>query len=174
MGWDKVYQNLLETTSDPCTTGRLLATATKESGAWFKALSVPHLGTKLDTNSVHIAIGLHLGADIVEEHQCVCGALVTRQGMHGLSCKRSSGRISRHHLANETIRCALVSGGVPLVLEPMGVCREDAKRPDGMTSFCGRVGELSFGISHVLILLHPPIDLWLQEGLLKWLMLQKN
>ena len=130
---DKVHQDLLETTSDPCTTGRLLATATKESGAWLNALPVPHLGTKLDNNSVRIAIGLRLGADIVEEHQCVCGALVTRKGTHGLSCRRSGGRISRHHSANETIRRALVSGGVPSVLEPVGVCREDAKRPDGMT-----------------------------------------
>ena len=36
----------------------------------------------------------------------------------------------RSHSANETIRRAL---GVPLVLELMGACREDAKRPDGMT-----------------------------------------
>ena len=32
-----------------------------------------------------------------------------------------------------TVRRALVSGGVPSILEPVGVCREDAKRPDGMT-----------------------------------------
>ena len=37
------------------------------------------------------------------------------------------------HAANETIRRALVSGDVPSVLEPVGVCCEDAKRPDGMT-----------------------------------------
>ena len=74
-----------------------------------------------------------MGADIVEEHTCICGALVDRTGHHGLSCRRSGGRISRHQAANETIRCALVSGGVPSVLEPVGVCREDGKRPDGMT-----------------------------------------
>ena len=34
---------------------------------------------------------------------------------------------------NETIRRALVSGGVPAVLEPVGVCRNDGKRPDGMS-----------------------------------------
>ena len=41
--------------------------------------------------------------------------------------------IHRHQAANETIRRALVSGGVPSILEPVGVCWEDAKRPDGMT-----------------------------------------
>ena len=34
---------------------------------------------------------------------------------------------------NETICRALVSGGVPAVLEPVGVCRNDGKRPDGMS-----------------------------------------
>ena len=43
------------------------------------------------------------------------------------------GRIPRHQAANKTLRLALVSGGVPSILEPVGVCREDAKRPDGMT-----------------------------------------
>ena len=80
----------------------------------------------------YIAIGLRLGANIVEEHKCICGALVECNGIHGLSCKRSGGRISRHQAANETIRRALVSGGVPSVLEPVGVGWEDAKRPDGM------------------------------------------
>ena len=34
---------------------------------------------------------------------------------------------------NETIHHALVSGGVPAVLEPVGVCRDDGKRPDAMS-----------------------------------------
>ena len=36
---------------------------------------------------------------------------------------------------DQTIRRALVSGGVPAVLELVGVCRNDAdsKRPDGMS-----------------------------------------
>ena len=34
---------------------------------------------------------------------------------------------------NETIHRALVSGGVPAVLEPVGVCCNDGKRPDGIS-----------------------------------------
>ena len=49
-----------------------------------------------------------------------------------LSCRRSGGRLPRH-ASNETIPRALVSGGVPAVLEPVGVCRDDGKRPDGMS-----------------------------------------
>ena len=33
---------------------------------------------------------------------------------------------------NETVRRTLVSGGVPSVLELVGVIREDVKRPDGI------------------------------------------
>ena len=136
--WDelltqKTPEDLLEAATDSITRARLLSTATKESGAWLNVLPIPHLGTKLDDDSIRIATGLRLGADIVMEHTCVCGASVDRKGTHGLSCRKSGGRISRHHAANETLRRALVSGGVPAILEPVGVCKEDAKRPDGMT-----------------------------------------
>ena len=56
------------------------------------------------------------------------------QGRHGLSCKFSAGRHSRHSSLNESLRRALVSCQVPAVLEPNGVLRDDSqKRPDGMT-----------------------------------------
>ena len=58
----------------------------------------------------------------------------------GLSCQRSGGRLPRHASVNETIRRALVSGGVPAVLEPVGVCRDDGKRPDGMSLIPWRRG----------------------------------
>ena len=60
-------------------------------------------------------------------------AVVEKTGTHGLCCKKSGGRIPRHHSANKTIRRTLISGGVPSILEPAGVCREDGKRPGGMT-----------------------------------------
>ena len=52
------FQSLLDAATDPSSRARLLATATKESGAWLNTLTVPHLGTKLDDDSIHIAIGL--------------------------------------------------------------------------------------------------------------------
>ena len=38
-----------------------------------------------------------------------------------------------HQAENETFHRASMSGGVPSILEPVGVCQEDVKRPDGMT-----------------------------------------
>ena len=41
--------------------------------------------------------------------------------------------VFQHAAVNETIRCALVSGGVPAVLEPVGIIHDDGKRLDGMS-----------------------------------------
>jgi len=60
----------------------------------------------------------HLVVPIAVEHTCICGGKVDVYGTHGLSCRRSEGRIPRH----AAICRALVSGGVPAVLEPVGVC----------------------------------------------------
>ena len=85
------------------------------------------------TMNLRIALGLHLGVPIVVEHTCVCGSKVDVLGTHDLSCRLSGGCIPRHAAVNETISRALVSGGIPAVLEPVGVCRNDGKRPGGMS-----------------------------------------
>jgi len=43
----------------------------------------------------------------------------------------SGGHIPQHAAVNETVRHALVSVGVPVVLKP--VCCDDGKRPNGMS-----------------------------------------
>ena len=135
-GWDELlyehhFSSLLDSASDARTKARLVSSS--ESGAWLGALPVPSLGTKLDNESLRIALGLRLGVPIIVEHTCACGSKVDVFGTHCLSCRRSGGRIPRHAAVNETICRALVSGGVPAVLEPVGVCRDDDKRPDGMS-----------------------------------------
>ena len=75
---------------------RLLSVASAEAGAWLNVLPVPSLGTKLDDESLPIALGLHLGAAIVVEHTCVCGDTVGVYGTHGLSCQHSGGRLPHH------------------------------------------------------------------------------
>ena len=136
--WDELlyehhFSSLLDSASDARTKARLLSVSSSESGVWLGALPVPSLGTKLGNESLRIALGLRLDVPIVVEHTCVCGSKVDVFGTHGLSCRRSGGRIPRHAAVNETIRRALVSGGVPAVLEPVGVCRNYGKRPDGMS-----------------------------------------
>ena len=80
-----------------------------------------------------MAIGLRLGTSLCEPHTCVCGAEVNATGIHGLACKRSSGRMGRHQYLNDIIWRAFNRANVPAVKEPQGLIRTDGKRPDGVT-----------------------------------------
>jgi len=73
------------------------------------------------------------GRDICQPHKCLCGSEVSARGLHGLACKRSAGRRSRHETANDIIARSLRSAEVPCIREPVGCSRVDGKRPDGLT-----------------------------------------
>jgi len=88
---------------------------------WFKS------------EAVRIAAGLRLESKLCEPHECVCGSSVESRGHHGLSCRRSSGRSSRHHNLNDIVWRALAKAEVPAVKEPNGLSRSDGKRLDGLT-----------------------------------------
>jgi len=137
----KRYLEMLTSQTTGQSRARLLGVSAPESGAWLQALPVPSLGTFLDDNSLRVAVGLRLGTKLCEPHTCRCGAQVQQDGAHGLSCKRSAGRFSRHSALNDVIKRALSSAGVPAILEPPGLCRADGKRPDGLSLIpwsCGK------------------------------------
>jgi hypothetical protein len=119
--------------ADECAAARLLASRAPGSGAWLSAIPCASLGLNLDDSALRVAVGLRLGAPLVLQHQCSCGATVDKLGHHGLACKRSAGRHLRHNLLNDTILRALQSAGIAAVREPPGLARTDAKRPDGAT-----------------------------------------
>ena len=86
----------------------------------------------MEDQVVRMAVGLHLGLPLGCSHTCSsCGSEVDELGTHGLSCRFSKGRLSRHAAVNDIIRRALDS--VPSHLEPLGLYRSDGKRPDGAT-----------------------------------------
>lgn len=130
---DLVLKGLQESATNNESKARLLAVSSPESGAWLNALPVASLGTLLDNESFRIAIGLRLGSPVCAKHHCKCGSVVNEEGLHGLSCRFSSGRLSRHHEVNSLIKKALLSAEIPAILEPTGTSRDDGKRPDGMT-----------------------------------------
>lgn len=119
--------------SEPIECARLLASSEKVSSKWLQVIPSSQLGLLMDDNTARIAVALRLGSQICEEHICQCGSLVDRKGRHGLSCKFSSGRFSRHCAINKIISNALSSAGFPNIIEPPGINREDGKRPNGMT-----------------------------------------
>ena len=81
-----------------------------------------------------MAVGLRLGVALCSPHSCQhCGATVDQFGLHGLSCRFSTGRHYRHAALNEIIHRALTTSHIPSRLEPTGLDRSDGKRPDGIT-----------------------------------------
>src|SRR5207244_65041 len=74
---------------------RTRASQHSTSGAWLQALSISSVGLKMDDEVVRIAFELRLGLNLCEPHLCQCAAQVDVSGIHGLACKKSSGRHPR-------------------------------------------------------------------------------
>ena len=86
----------------------------------------------MDDEVVRIAVGLRLGLPLCHPHLCSgCGAEVGEDGIHGLSCRYSKGRHSRHAVLNDIVKRSLDAAKIPSHLEPLGLYRSDGKRPDG-------------------------------------------
>src|SRR5207248_1797160 len=119
---------------DPVQQARLRAASDPWSGKWLEALPSASLGTTLDNNSFRVAVGLRLGAALCHPHHCSqCGADVTSSADHGLVCRNSQGRQSRHASINDIAARALRLAGVPCQKEPLGLCSDDGRRPDGLS-----------------------------------------
>jgi hypothetical protein len=112
---------------------RLLAVTAPHSGDWLQALPIASCGLRLDDEAIRVAIGLRLGTNLCEPHQCVCGESVDARGTHGLACRRDAGRVIRHHNINDLLCRAFNRAGIPTSKEPSGLSVGDGKRPDGMT-----------------------------------------
>ncbi len=128
-------ESLLGSSVDATERARLLAAMDKNSGAWLQALPISSIGLRLDNPSLRIAVGLRLGTAICAPHHCqFCGAeVIFSLGLHGLCCRKSEGRYSRHASLNDVIKRSLSTAGIPSRLEPPGLSCSDGQRPDGMT-----------------------------------------
>ena len=136
--WDKASIDdavtiLMENCRDERDRARLLAVRAPHSSDWLHALPISACGLRLDDDSIRIAIGLRLGADICEPHICPCGTHVDSRGTHGLSCRSSAGRQSRHAQINDLVWRSLFRANIPSTKEPRGLLTSDERRPDGLT-----------------------------------------
>ncbi|PZC73418.1 hypothetical protein B5X24_HaOG209551 [Helicoverpa armigera] len=143
--WDEplcrlTRNKLIETSVNTAERPRLLAVGEWESGLWLHALPSPSVGTMLGDTTFRLATCLRLGAPTAAPHRCQCGESVDRLGQHGLSCSKSAGPMARHASINDIIRRALVTAGVPAILEPRGLARDDGRRPDGMSIMPWKMG----------------------------------
>ena len=129
---------------------RLQACSQKESGVWLTAPPISSLGLWMCIATIRSATSLRLGAHLCAPHDCThCGKRVDETGLHGLSCRRSTGRLSSHNQLNTIIKQSLTSANIPSVLEPQGLFPFDGKHPDGDPSPLGPKAVSSFGMPHV-------------------------
>ena len=111
--WDRPVitaerQQLMNSLSNAGDQARLLAVTSPHSSDWLHALPLSGCGLRLDDHAVHIAVGLRLGANICEPHQCPCGATVDAKGLHVLSCRGGTGRSVVVCGYSECISCRIV------------------------------------------------------------------
>ena len=126
-------KRVMSAATDQVGKARLIAAAAPHSGAFLHARTCAALGTRLDGTSLRIVVALRLGAPVCLPHVCICGAAVDSTGRHGLSCRKSAGRLSRHSAVNDLIKRALLSAEVPSRLEPRSLTQYDDRRPDGLS-----------------------------------------
>ena len=88
---------------------------------------------RLSNDEVRIAVSLSIGAPRVRKHMCKFGEIVQPNAHHGLACRRSAGRMTRHRLANDVLVRAFRRAETHAELQPTGFVRGDRKRPDGVT-----------------------------------------
>jgi hypothetical protein len=91
------------------------------------------VGLRLSDEAVRIAVGVRIGSNLCEPHQCPCGVRVDARGLHGFSCRRSAGRQQRHNSLNDIIWRALGRAKIQARKEAKGLSVTDNKRPDGVT-----------------------------------------
>ena len=97
----------------------------------------------MNNEMTRIAVGLCLGLPPCRPHQSLhCGSEVDQLGTHGLSCRYSQGRHSRHAAVNDLVRRSLDAAQIPSHLEPVRLYRSDGKRPDGASVVPWRGGKI--------------------------------
>ena len=103
------------------------------SGDWISTPPITSIGLRMTNETIRLSTGIRLGVKICEPHTCICDKMVDCLGLHGLSCRKSAGRSQRHNSINDIIWRACRRAKIQATKEPLGLLREDGKRPDGVT-----------------------------------------
>ena len=83
---------------------------------------LPRSRARAAESRVRIAVGLRLGAPLVPPPHLHLRLHVTPDGRHGLACRKSAGRHSRHSQVNDLLLRAFIGPGCRATREPQGLC----------------------------------------------------
>ena len=120
--WDRDVTALeRQTVSDATDIALLFSVTSHHRSDWLHALPLSGCGLRLDDRAIRIAVGLRLGANIYEPHQCPCGAPVDARVLHGQSCRGGNGRSARHHSLNDFMLRAMAKADNQALKEPSGL-----------------------------------------------------
>src|SRR6218665_222792 len=108
--------------NNPLDQARLLAVSAPHAGDWLLKAPIASCGLGLSNEAVLVAIGLRLGLNLCAPHQCQCGETTDPRGHHGLVCKQSRARASRHFAMNDIIWRSLLRADIPSSKEPLALC----------------------------------------------------
>ena len=128
-----VYNEILARYALPVGQAHLKALSTPHAGDWLHAPPLTAVGLRLSDEAIRVATGFRLGTIICQPHICVCGTMVDARGLHSLACRKSAPRHIRHSKLNDLIWRAIKKAHIPASKAPIGLSRNDGKRPDGAT-----------------------------------------
>ena len=148
--WDgpivcKIQAEILGRESDVSDKARLVAAAFPHDGDWLHAPPISFIGLRLDNEMIRVSVGLRLRVKTCEPHTCPCQKMVDPRVLHGISCHRSTSMQQRHAQINGIIHPAILRTQTPSSKEPVGLLRNNGKRPDGATLIPWSRGNRSFG-----------------------------
>ena len=139
--WDdllcEVALNDLLADADQWDRCRLLAAKSVHSATWSEAVPTPVLGNFSDAEELRVGANISCAPTCL----CKCGVRMDARGYHCLSCRLNEGSLSRHAGINSIIKRCLGKIGLPSILEPSELDRDDGRRPDGITIFPWKHGK---------------------------------
>ena len=134
LGWRSDLARLLALCVSPAERAAMLAAQHPLARGWLRCFPVPQVGTSLSDSTFRVGSCQRLGIRPCTFDICArCRSVPSTAGTHGLHCRRSAGRHSRHSSLNEEVKRAFCSAQVPARREPTGL-NTNQLRPDGITT----------------------------------------
>ena len=99
---------------------RILAVSAPHAGDWLLAIPLANCGLLLENEELRIAVGIRIGAPVCLPHECVCGSMVDKLGLHFFPAKSAQGN-TQGTLLNDAVWCSFQRAQIQAQKEPAGL-----------------------------------------------------